>query len=456
MNPRLCRGLLLVVGLAACAKDLSELAPYPCALDGGCPDGLACVAGKCARAVAGSICVPGITDCSPIGAGARCESGLCAAACVDGAGCAPGTVCTQRIGEGACLPDCSFTSNGTCPSGTFCTDLWYGQKRACTAAAASYDPSTVAPTATACWNCGSASYYGAGVVLCSDGRACPPNSRCVTDQQACACNAGFEAYNCSGALCTSTAPCSAPNYFCRPGISPTTNSSLALFSGNCTCKDGRYPGFTCGTTETCDWLCSMGCDPGAQNCPYDERSKCTIHNTLGGGIRTQCDEPTGAQGLEQLCTRDMSRPEGPLGWDDCAAGGICLRDGHATERRCNKLCKSSTACGPGEACVNLTAPALSPGVGWCTAAGCSLFGGGCAAGWTCQIDHSVEGLQTTRCRMAGTVPIQSACSLDADCGAGAHCDGTGTCRQLCDASHGCPMGLSCSFFSDAPSFGICR
>ena len=73
------RALLSAVLLMSCGLPLSELAPFPCAKDNGCPDGFQCMLGSCQPACNdGNLCPDGerCTDtnvCMP-----RCDTAPCA------------------------------------------------------------------------------------------------------------------------------------------------------------------------------------------------------------------------------------------------------------------------------------------------------------------------------------------------------------------------------------------
>lgn len=63
--------------LTACTPNLEELLPFPCAHDGSCPAGLACIDRECAQPALGSACQAG-TRCESASTGAVCHDGRCA------------------------------------------------------------------------------------------------------------------------------------------------------------------------------------------------------------------------------------------------------------------------------------------------------------------------------------------------------------------------------------------
>ena len=119
----------LLIGLCllgtSCWKDLSGLAPFPCAGDGHCPGGLACFPGaggaaaSCNAAKLDGPCIAGGSDptaCTAAAPQATCFHTMCEAPCA-GAVCPTGRVCAVDV----CLLQCSADSD--CPFGLACHSL---------------------------------------------------------------------------------------------------------------------------------------------------------------------------------------------------------------------------------------------------------------------------------------------------------------------------------------------
>lgn len=68
---------LIVLGSAGCVPELRELLPFPCALDGTCPAGLACAESVCVVPELGGPCQEA-TRCEDARSGAACHAGICA------------------------------------------------------------------------------------------------------------------------------------------------------------------------------------------------------------------------------------------------------------------------------------------------------------------------------------------------------------------------------------------
>jgi hypothetical protein len=95
VTSRLAIALSLLLA-AGCAQDLTDLAPFPCAGDGTCPESLTCATSITAE--------PG---------------GTCVAECSSSIECEEGSRCSQVDGAGACLPECEPFGTD-CDPGTTC------------------------------------------------------------------------------------------------------------------------------------------------------------------------------------------------------------------------------------------------------------------------------------------------------------------------------------------------
>jgi hypothetical protein len=90
--------LAVVVALLApaCAVDLVDLAPFPCAADSTCPESLMCAVGASRDAV-----------------------GICLDSCASSGECQDGSSCGPAAGGNACLPECQ-PFGYDCELGTTC------------------------------------------------------------------------------------------------------------------------------------------------------------------------------------------------------------------------------------------------------------------------------------------------------------------------------------------------
>jgi hypothetical protein len=238
--------LLLLLLVAACTKELTDLQPYPCPADNNCPSPLVCVAGVCAPVQADVDCSHANVDCSAVGG---CwKNKVCEPTCgADAGSCAADRVCAG----GACLVDCTQTS--TCPAGLACRLVGNGPTRACM-------PTTInipacmsfVPRATnECFtNC-----PGVNDVACSTGGYCPTHSICDAPSH-CTCNAGWNGIKCSnGLVCnSSTNPCGANEWMCEWNTPAATCASTDPGPGICTCKNGMTLERGC-TATPCEQLC---------------------------------------------------------------------------------------------------------------------------------------------------------------------------------------------------------
>ncbi len=95
--------------------------------------------------------------------------------------------------------------------------------------------------------CGAANF----TVNCGGSSTCAQNSMCTSTGR-CLCLPGFTTVSCSGAMCSS---CAFPDWWCRPAI-PRCDESPAAISGTCVCSDGRRRPTACGSTTSCETLCT--------------------------------------------------------------------------------------------------------------------------------------------------------------------------------------------------------
>lgn len=133
---------------------------------------------------------------------------------------------------------------------------------------------------------------------------------------------------------------------------------------------------------------------------------------------------------------------------DCRAGFECVGD----PGRCRHYCCDSTVCptldGMGKAyfCdVQAEAVSASVKVPVCQVVQpCDLLRDKCATGMTCALVEPNDGV--TSCVATGPAKAGQSCDVT-HCGADLTClgpEGSRTCQQLCDSSHLCPSGLTCT------------
>ena len=445
MSARAAVALLLAALGAGCAKELSELRPFPCAKDRTCPLGLVCdPAAGCVSAKLDALCAPD-TDCGA--AGAECLLGVCATRCA--AGCAPGRVCASAVDGGMCVADCG--DGGACPAGLACKPLWVGGRHGCLPAEVEL-PACQSEEALPAPACGAGSF----TVTCSNGHVCAANSACKSGGVSCSCLPGFVSWNCvTHAQCSAAAPCAYPNWWCLPqGITSTCASTSGWTPANYSCADGRRLAATCGST--CQSACAEpgDCDPVRQTCGLPERSKCTFVATDAGIIATTCVPQTGQNDLGGACTMDETVA---YALDDCAAGGVCSVSGAPGVPTCRKFCTNSEGCDAGFHCVAITDP---PPFGEC-APDCALFSN-CGPQATCGPQKDIAGQGYAQCRAATAAAIGASCWVQPDCGANQVCavatDGGSVCAAICDPAHGCDAGTCIAFGNSKlpPLTGFCQ
>lgn len=392
--------------------------------------------------------------CGGFGANAVCAGGACVPRSDAAGACASGRV-GLIPGPTGCVPDCG--AGQACPGGTTCNDLWHGGAKGCTATAPKACATTASPAgANNCaLTCGAANF----AVHCPNSTAtCPVHSYCTSDNR-CSCVEGYSAVTCAGAACTGS--CSYPNWYCVPAVSsPATLSCTdppASAGGTCTCIDGRQFTEQCAALGyTCEYLCSIGCDPVLQNCPAGPKSVCHINGS--GGVPA-CLLPGGSDAVGSPCTYTDTT-------DSCAAGGDCDSTLATTPGTgvCRKFCKLASDCGANNVCLDIIGN-HSPLIGYCipTSEECAPFTG-CPAGASCDTQETTEYVWVPVCHKYGTKAAGASCAGDLECGANMECvttaqsGGARVCSMLCDSTHACAGGLTCKSFNQQPytTFGVCQ
>jgi hypothetical protein len=191
---------------SACYSGLESLAPFPCAIDGTCPDGFICQDKSCNAATLGSPCVSdatcanigqscpgpeqtGVIECvagvcaencdlvCPAGETFPDNSGVCFLECGQGAACADGTSCSLT---GICVgpPPSSFTPFASCDDVQTCGG--WADIEACVNGTCSF--SCTNSTCPAGQTCVIDAVTNEGcLIACNDGTSCPSGTVCSSD-----------------------------------------------------------------------------------------------------------------------------------------------------------------------------------------------------------------------------------------------------------------------------------
>jgi hypothetical protein len=180
------------------------------------------------------------------------------------------------------------------------------------------------------------------------------------------------------------------------------------------------------------------CKLTAQDCASDEKCTWTEDNIY---LQTPTCVSLGGQKLEgEACT------SASVGIDDCARGLLCTDLGAAPGSfRCLRVCTGSITppvkgeCKSNELCATLEV-AYSPGV--CMVP-CDAFAGDCPATLKCGRSQEVTPYNFVyfpMCVPTGTLPLGAYC-VGGVCSPGLVCSGFAGCAPICDATHGCDVGV---------------
>lgn len=244
-----------------CAKDLDQLAPFPCAADGSCPGGFACLSGSCEVANVDALgCSSRGVTCSN---GIACFDDACEIACTSDGECGAGRLCTPPGGSGkaagrGCVVDC--TTGESCPDGFACVPREVDAASVCAPDGTTFATCTSASATATCLTelCGQPADFvvPCGTSACGFGDTCNAGSALP-----CECSSGFT--NCDGTPTNSSNPCvqgsnGDPQCMClsRDDPHPTCDGPHFHAEGSCTCVDGRTVTFACGDSSTCSELCA--------------------------------------------------------------------------------------------------------------------------------------------------------------------------------------------------------
>jgi len=229
-----------------CYSGLTNLAPFPCADDGTCPNGLICKGGSCTCPLScDSTCVDPDVDAANCGGcgqscATSCVSGQCQNACTlfSTAGCPSGDTCAvafhaddvlwgticRSTGTVAAHQPCDTTNAGECGTGLECVSTgdvsWCRNlcdaTHACPGGATCNTNANIPNGGGFCDTpsaCGSANL----TVTCNGSSGtyhCPANSTCNTaGGNYCDCNYGT-GYTCDNYACSSSEPCQNGNWWC--------------------------------------------------------------------------------------------------------------------------------------------------------------------------------------------------------------------------------------------------
>ncbi len=234
-----------------------------------------------------------------------------------------------------------------------------------------------------------------------------------------------------------------PHYHCPPGLldTPDTLSPGPAADGLRTVV--AIVAETLNATTTAGEPVRPACDPVDDDCP--DGTRCTYTSEAArNGIAT-CT-PAGDAALGEVCTR----PDGEVGYDTCAAGGVCVnyavaRDGENFVRVCRAWCRDDAGCAEGELCrrfdafepAGLCVPACDPIDGACDGdlmcAPVPRFGD-IAWGYSCQHPFDGPGAGET-CLGISACPTGYACAPS-----------TATCDPVCSDDAPCPDGSVCDAY----------
>jgi hypothetical protein len=203
-------------------------------------------------------------------------------------------------------------------------------------------------------------------------------------------------------------------------------------------------------TGLCDPVCQTGsCDWCSKKCSYAYASTGSAQLTCAG---------FGQKKFPQSCS------PGGDGADDCAPGSICLAPIIGDKAYfCFTLCNVSGDCPGAVDCGTRKLTASGGEVSVCDppydqvgTGGCNpLEDTGCDAGRACFLVSPDKATNRSRtvCEFSyGDGRNGKACTSARDCMPKNACV-DGGCRQVCDSSHGCPSGTSCTM--QGSDYGTC-
>ena len=466
-----------------------------CALDTDCKAGFACISGTC-RALAtngtactrdgecvSTHCADGV--CCNTACGGACDAcaqqgsvGVCKAQPARSAGdpsCAPyacegvlatcpstcaleadcaaglacvGTVCVQKLQQGAACVRTEQCAAGVCVDGVCCGTACTGICRSCNAGT----PGTcgVLPAGTDPANecAGDTTCDGAGACLKAAGAACAAASECQSnfcvDGVCCtsACNGACQACSGAGGTCVNATSGTDPasecgRYQCAVGACATYCSGAGDCKSGSACAGGK-----CLAPAKAGDPCAVGTECQSGFCA--DRVCCntactgTCEACNGGTLGTCSGVPSGTDPDNECAGDTTCNGSGAClkgAGVACAAGSECQSnfcvDGVCCTSACNGACQACT--GVGGTCVDAAAgtdPASECGNYQCAAGACATACTGTGAG-VCKSGAVCSG---GKCVVPGKGGV--ACSDGTECQSGFCADGvccnsacTGTCEE---------------------------
>jgi hypothetical protein len=423
-----------------------------CATNGKCdgagacqlyPKNTSCASESCASNVytpgstcdgAGKCVKPASIPCSPY----TCNGSKCFSACTADNQCLPPNVCGQ-VGPNSC----GKANNGTtCSSADQCKSGFCAQgvccDKACNGACQSC---ALSGTLGTCTNVATGSADPAGMCKDQGATSCGTNGRC----QAGACQKYPSGTACGAASCvsgtfTNTSTCDGAGtcvkpaaVACYPYICGTNACAGACMSNSdcqspATCSNGscglKDPGRTCSSgTECKSGFCTQGvccttnCNGTCKSCNASAATAGTCTNVAAGGMDPQATcKDTGAA--------------------SCGTTGVCDGAGACARYPAGTVCMSPS-------CANSSTQNNAR---------------------TCDATGKCQAATTTPCApyACSGIGCNTACSSDADCLAGNHCNanvcGLNHQGQSCNATTDCLSGLTCvdSVCCASPSCGTCQ
>jgi hypothetical protein len=402
--------------VGGCAKDLADLAPFPCAKDGSCSSGLACVNSSCVRPEQVTELTASCADSS------ECPSGH---TCVQGTGCVPDESAVDYT-PFPCEPDKTCRASLQCVPGAGCV--------------ADDDLHNYTPFACKSDNTCPSSLNCVPKVGCAEADECSVLKQdCPTSRPKCALvKIGGTNY----AQCVPQTASSGVGAACSIDTSGLDDCDKGLRCDPSSRECEKFCGTSvkCSSSEICGSIgsgdfgtCTQSCDPVA-GCQGG--SNCVLVNTIPAAPMPFMCAPVGSkdEGLE--CSS----------LQDCRQGMSCFT------QRCRRACTSnSESCGESGSCHREGSNA------WGTCQ-CQLFG--CTEGQNCRVVGSDnDGFKTDVCMPVGSKTIGAKCTSGLDCPRNSICLGTASagsvCKRLCDPSHECPSG-SCNELKGLEKGGYCN
>jgi hypothetical protein len=287
--PRLAATLLFVLASTlawnGCAKSLISLAPFPCAMDGTCPDGFTCVTQQGGTACYPSLSCPGgQSQCGDACADVSSDAANCGGC---GQACAPGNTCCQ----GACADLTSDAAHcGSCDNACQNAKSCLSGTCACTPeqTTCAGDCADLKTDMNNCGTCGHACsnaycFSGACHACKPYEQACPGGCVSNTDPNNCgSCGNSCNGQPCTGGVCGSNT-CNGMSYTCA-------TAGDVWYCGSTTggCCKAQYPYFCDNAAAPCwnspiDCSTIVDCGGAYYGCSTGEHYDCGAMTCVSGG-----------------------------------------------------------------------------------------------------------------------------------------------------------------------------